>query len=99
MKFFTIDSKTSSSCTVKACKTSKWNPSKYIFLYQQNTVTKKVYNSILNLTQLLYRNDHHRLLLNLTDQWNLKRSDKYAVLPNFNSAEAKENKVDLLACK
>ena len=28
--------------------------------------------------------DPHRLLLNLTDKLNLKRSDKYVTLSNFN---------------
>ena len=38
-----------------------------IFLYSQNSKTT----------------DPHRLLLNLTDKINLKRSDKYISLPNL----------------
>ena len=65
-------------------------------LYQAKEVTKKVYNNIMNSIKLSSRvdtifmnsensktSDLHRLLLNLTDKINLKRSDKYAALSNF----------------
>ena len=58
-------------------------------LYQEEKVTKKVYNNKMNSIKLLNRmdtifmnskrsetSDPHRLLLNLTDKLNLKRSDK-----------------------
>ena len=48
---------------------------------------KKVYNNIMNSIKLKNSEnsktaDTHRLLLNLTDKINLKRSDKYIALSN-----------------
>ena len=59
-------------------------------LYQAKEITKNLYNSIMNLIQLQNRLDTifmnskisgisnpHRLLLNLSDKRNLKRSNEY----------------------
>ena len=59
-------------------------------LHQENKITKTVYNNIMNSIKLLNRmdiifmnfkkskkSDSHRLLLNLKDAIDLKRSDKY----------------------
>ena len=45
-------------------------------LYWEKEITKKVYNNIMNSIKL-------RLLLNLKDKINLKRSDKYVALSNL----------------
>ena len=42
---------------------------------------EEVYNNIMNSSKTY---DPHRLLLNLTDKINLKRSDKYVALSNIN---------------
>ena len=65
-------------------------------LYQAKEITKKVYNNIINSINLLKRmntifmnsqnsktSDPHRLLLNISDKINLKRSDKYVALSNL----------------
>ena len=65
-------------------------------LYQEKEITKKVDNNIINSIKLYNRmdtilknsrnsktSDPHRLLLNLTDKTNLKRSDKYVSLSNL----------------
>ena len=65
-------------------------------LHQEKEVTKKVYNNVMNSIKLKNRMDTifmnsensktsnpHRLLLNLTDKINLKRSDKYVGLSNL----------------
>ena len=62
-------------------------------LYQEKEVTKKVYNNIMNSIKLsnemdtVFMNskncgisDPHRLLLNLIDKINLRRSDKFVAL-------------------
>ena len=62
-------------------------------LYQAKEITKKVYNNIMNSIKLSNRmdtifmnsensktSDHNRLLLNLSDKIDLKRSDKYVAL-------------------
>ena len=62
-------------------------------LYRAKEITKKVYNKIMNSIKLKNRmdaifmtsksseiSDPHRLLLNLYDKINLKRSDKYIAL-------------------
>ena len=59
------------------------------FLYRAKEITKKVYNNIINSIKLKYKmntifmnsknsktSDPHRLLINLTDKINLKRSDE-----------------------
>ena len=63
------------------------------FLYQEKEVTKKVYDNIMNSIKLsnemdtVFMNskncgisDPHRLLLNLIDKINLRRSDKFVAL-------------------
>ena len=57
--------------------------------YREKEITKQVYNNIMNLIELqnmdtIFMNseknktsDSHRLLVNLSDKINLKRSDKY----------------------
>ena len=57
--------------------------------YREKEITKQVYNKIMNLIELqnmdtIFMNseknktsDSHRLLVNLSDKINLKRSDKY----------------------
>ena len=65
-------------------------------LYREKEVTKKVYSNIMNSVKLKNRmdtifmnsensktSDPHRLLLNLSDNINLKRSDKYVSLSNL----------------
>ena len=62
-------------------------------MYRAKEITKKVYNKIMNSIKLKNRmdtifmtsksseiSDPHRLLLNLYDKINLKRSDKYIAL-------------------
>ena len=64
--------------------------------YRKKEVTKKVYNNITNSIKLSNRidtilmnsgnsktSDFHRLLLNFSDNINLKRSDKYLALSNL----------------
>ena len=59
------------------------------FLYRAKEITKKVCNNIINSIKLKYKmntifmnsknsktSDPHRLLINLTDKINLKRSDE-----------------------
>ena len=73
----------------------KMKSDKSYSLYQEKEVTKKVYNNIMNSIKLENRvdtifmnseksktSDPHRLLLNLSDKINFKRSDKYVVLSN-----------------
>ena len=65
-------------------------------MYREIKVIEKVYNDIMNSTKLSNRMDTifmnsrnsetfdpHRLLVNLTDEINLKRSDKYVALSNL----------------
>ena len=62
-------------------------------MYREKEVTKKVYNNIRiqsNRMDTIFMNsensktsDSHRLLLNLSDKINLKRSDKYVALSNL----------------
>ena len=65
-------------------------------LFREKEVTKKVYNNIMNSIKLENRmvtvfmnsenskiSDPHRLLLNLADKINLKRSDKYVAFSNL----------------
>ena len=65
-------------------------------LYRAKEIAKKVYSNIINLLKLWNRLntistnseniktfDRHRLLLNLSDKINLKRSDKYVALSNL----------------
>ena len=65
-------------------------------LYQEKEISKKVYNNITNSINLLNRlgttfmnsvnsktHDLHKLLLNLLDKTNLKRSDNYVALSNL----------------
>ena len=65
-------------------------------LYRAKEITKKIYNNITNSTKLLNKmnaifmnsensktSDPHRLLLNLADKINLKRSDKHVALSNL----------------
>ena len=65
-------------------------------LYRAKEITKNVYNNIMNSKSYSNRmntifmnsknsktSDPHRLLLNLTDKINLKRSDKYVALSNL----------------
>ena len=61
-------------------------------LYRAKEITKKVYNDIRNSTiqNTIFMNsennktfDPHRLLLNLTDKTNLRRSDKNVALSNL----------------
>ena len=73
-------------------------------MYQTKEITKKVYNNIINWKKLLNRmsaifmnsvnnktSDPHRLLLNLSDEINLKRSDKYVALSNLSIYYARKN--------
>ena len=63
-------------------------------MYQAKEITEKVYNNIMNSIQklILYlmnsenikTSDFHRLLLNLSDKINLKRSYKCVALSTFN---------------
>ena len=66
------------------------------YLHQAKEITKKVYNNIMNSIKLQYKMDiifmnsensktsnPHRLLLNLSDEIILKRSDKYFDLSNL----------------
>ena len=68
----------------------------YIYIYQVKEITKRVYNNLMNLINLKNRMDTifmnsennktsepHRLLLNLADKMNLKRSDKCVALSNL----------------
>ena len=65
-------------------------------LYRAKEITRKVYNNIMNSIKLSNRmdtiytksqnsktSDPQRLLLNLSDKINLKRSEKYIVLSNL----------------
>ena len=64
-------------------------------LYQAKEVTKTVYNTMNSIKlqrgmDVIFMNsensktfDLHRLLLNLSDKINLKRSDKYVALPSL----------------
>ena len=53
-------------------------------LYRVKEITKKLYNNIMNSIFInsgkTETSDPHRLLLNLSDNTNLKRSDKYVTL-------------------
>ena len=62
-----------------------------------NYITKKLFNNVMNSVKLsnkmdtIFKNfdnnktfDPHRLLINLADKINLKRSDKYVPLSNLN---------------
>ena len=65
-------------------------------LYRKREITKKVYNNVINAIKLYNRmdtifmnsenrkiSDPHRLLFNLTDEVNLKKSDKYVPSSNL----------------
>ena len=65
-------------------------------LYQAEEITEKVYNNIMNSIKVKYKintmlmnsgnsntSESHRLLHNLLDKLNLKRSDKYVALSNL----------------
>ena len=51
-------------------------------LYQAKEITKKVYNKIMN-SENSETSDPHKLLLNISDEIKLKRSDKYVALLNL----------------
>ena len=51
-------------------------------LYQSKEITKNVYNNIMN-SENSKTSDWHRLLLNLTDNKDLRRKDKYIALSNL----------------
>ena len=51
-------------------------------LFRAKEITKKVYNNIMN-SENSKTSDCQRLLLNLSDKINLKRSDKYVALSNL----------------
>ena len=66
------------------------------YLHPAKNFPKKVHNNIINSISLLNRintvfmnfensktSDPHRLLLNLSDKTNLKRSEKYVALSNL----------------
>ena len=66
------------------------------YLYRAKEIIKKAFNNITNSTKLQNRmdtkfinskksktTDPHRLLLNVADKINLKRSDKYVALSNL----------------
>ena len=66
------------------------------YLYRAKEIIKKAFNNIINSTKLQNRmdtkfinskksktTDPHRLLLNVADKINLKRSDKYVALSNL----------------
>ena len=76
-------------------------------LYREKEFIKKVYSNIMNLIQLsigmdtIFMNskysgtsDLHRLLLNLTDKINLKRSDKCVALSNLSIYYTRKIKKD-----
>ena len=65
-------------------------------LYREKEITKKVYNNIMNSINLQNRmdtifmnprnsktSDPHRLLFNLSDKINSRKSDKYVTLSNL----------------
>ena len=75
---------------------AKWNQTNYIFLFWSKEITKKVYNNIMKSIKLWNRmdtiilncensktSDPHRLLLNLWNKINFKRSVKYIALSNL----------------
>ena len=75
---------------------AKWNQTNYIFLFWSKEITKKVYNNIMKSIKLWNRmdtiilncensktSDPHRLLLNLWNKINFKRSVKYIALSNI----------------
>ena len=75
---------------------AKWNQTNYIFLFWSKEITKKVYNNIMKSIMLWNRMDTiilncensktsnpHRLLLNLWNKINFKRSVKYITLSNL----------------
>ena len=66
------------------------------YFYQAKEITKKLYNNIINSIKLqqkintIFINsekskicDPHRLLINISDKMNLKRSNKYVALSNL----------------
>ena len=63
-------------------------------LFRENEITKKVFNTIMNSIVIIQKgyylikmdiktSNPKRLLLNLSDKANLKRSDKYVALSNL----------------
>ena len=69
-------------------------------MYQEKQITKNVYNDIMNSIKLQNRIDTilmnsenrnisypHRVLLNLSDKIDLRRSDKYVALSNLENME------------
>ena len=65
-------------------------------LYPANEITKKIYNNIINSINTQYKMDiifmisensktsgPYRILINLSDKINLKRSEKHIVLSNL----------------
>ena len=74
-------------------------------LYRAKEISKKVYNNVMNSMKLYNKmdtivmnsensktSDPQRLLLNLTDKTNLKRSDKHVVLSNLSIYYTWKNK-------
>ena len=74
-------------------------------LYRAKEVSKKVYNNVMNSMKLYNKmdtivmnsensktSDPQRLLLNLTDKTNLKRSDKHVALSNLSIYYTWKNK-------
>ena len=68
-------------------------------LYQAEEITKKVYNKIMH-SENSETSDPHKLLLNISDEIKLKRSDKYVALPNlgfyYPCKNIKTNKLKLI---
>ena len=74
-------------------------------LYRAKEISKKVYNNVMNSMKLYNKmdtivmnsensktSDPQRLLLNLTDKTNLKRSDKHVALSNLSIYYTWKNK-------
>ena len=68
-------------------------------LYQAEEITKKVYNKIMH-SENSETSDPHKLLLNISDEIKLKRSDKYVALSNlgfyYTCKNIKINKLKLI---
>ena len=74
----------------------KWNQANHIFFvsrkrsYEKSIQQYNEFNEVIKQNGTIFMNsgnsntsDPHRLLLNLTDEINLKRSDKYVALSNL----------------
>ena len=59
-------------------------------LYQSKEITKNVYNNIMN-SENSKTSDWHRLLLNLTDNKDLRRKDIYIALSNLRTYYTRKN--------